>query len=472
MNPAPDIAPAPRRVLPHSLEAERAVLGGVLLRQQALAFVAPHVAPADFYHPAHQAIYSAMRALDDDGTPIDPLTVCERLAADGNLGKLRAVNGEAYFTDLLDGVVTVENIAFHAQMVKGKATVRRLIEACSEIAAQAHGQYGDLDAFIADAERRIMEITTAQAAGRLSPLRDVIRDEYAEIEAQSERPDEGVTGIVSGFVEIDERTSGFQPGEFIVIAGRPAMGKSALAMDMVIAAATAGTPCLVFSLEMKNKSLARRILAKLGRVNLRHIKRAAFTNDEWRSLIRARTQAMGLPVTLVDSDDVSITQLRALARRWRMEVDADKKTAGKVGLVVLDYLQLLEDDSKPEFRQQVVAKQTRSLKKLAGAINSAVIALSQLNRGLESRADKRPMLSDLRESGAIEQDADIVAFTYRDEVYNPNSADAGIAEIIFGKQRDGATGTVRLAWDGATATFRALNDKPFLPSLGRNEDGQ
>ena len=463
MQPAPTDRLAPviggspgRRILPHSLDAEKAVIGGILLHPRAFIQVADAVKAEDFYHPAHQAIYTAMCDLDRLGKPIDALTVSEQLRASDTIGKLRAVNGEAYFAELTDAVVTVENITFHAQMVCGKATVRRLIEAAHEIASHGYGEYGDVDEFIDEAERQIFQIAQRSQRQSFSPIKEILKKTIHNIEERVEKKG-AVTGVPTGFKALDKRTAGFQPGELIVVAARPAMGKTSLVMNAVQNAALFhGIPSLVFSLEMSKESLVERMLCSEARVESTRLRTGMLDPRDLLTLVKHAGRINEAPIWIDDSGAPTLMEIRAKARRWRSD-PAIFKSDNQLGMVVVDYLQLIQGRAtKDDNRQREIAEISRGLKFLSKELRCPVIALSQLNRGVESRADKRPMLSDLRESGAIEQDADVIAFIYRDEIYNKESPDKGVAEIILGKQRSGATGTCRLAFLGQYTRFENL----------------
>lgn len=445
------LPPVTGTVPPHSVEAERAILGAILLHPSMRLEVLSAVEPRDFYHPAHEAIYTAICDLDRTSQPIDALTIAAHMRAHSTLQKLRALDGEAYFALLCDAVVTPENVGFHAAMVGGRARVRRIVDAAHAIVARGLSEYGDLDDYCATAEASILAATSERATTAAVPLRDVIASTYAAIEARAEMPD-GITGVTSGFRDLDTATSGWHAGDLVIVAARPSMGKTSLALDFVLGAASAGVPALVFSLEMSSHSLAQRTLSASAHVGLRQVRAARMNATEWRDLMQARSRAMRLPVWLDETPAPSVVQIRAAARRWRTQSTDPAAPA----LVVVDYLQLVATVGRVENRTQAVAEQSRALKLLARELHCPVIVLSQLNRGVESRADKRPLMSDLRDSGAIEQDADVIAFIYRDEVYNPDSRDAGTAEIILAKQRNEATGMVRLAWDAPTATFRSI----------------
>lgn len=447
-------------VLPHSLDAETSVVGGILVHPKALHQVADLVAPADFYHPAHEAIYRAMLDLDADGKPIDPLTLAEQMRVTDALGKLRGEGGESYFTVLASAVVTVENVAFHARIVHEKATARRMIHAAQEIAARGYSEH-DADGYIDESERAIFEITQGARPARGVSMRQAVSEAVKAIELRFERK-QLVTGVPTGFDRLDRMTAGFQPGDLVIIAARPSMGKTTLAMNAVASAAIdQRIPALVFSLEMSYRALTERALCADGRIDSTCLRAGHLSQRDWIALTRAASRVAEAPIRIDDSGSPTLLDIRARARRWRADVAADVEKAGGLGLVVVDYLQLIapSEGGKERNREREVAEITRGLKALAKELAVPVVVLAQLNRDCEKRADKRPMLSDLRESGAIEQDADLIVFLYRDEIYNKQSEHKGIAEAIVGKQRSGAIGTVRLAFLNQYTRFENLTQR-------------
>jgi len=444
-------------VLPHNLEAEMSVLGGVLLYHQSFHQIADLVEPQDFYHPAHTAIYQSMVELDADGKPIDPITIAEQMRANDSFAKLRAVRGEAYFVELTSAVLTVENIAFHARTVRAKATARRLIETAQEIAARGYGEYGDVDDYLDEAERAIFEIADRTQRQGYEPIKKVLNTTIKAVELRYDRK-QAVTGVPSGYHKLDALTCGFQPSELVIVAARPSMGKTALAMNAAENAAIEwSVPVLVFSLEMSKESLCGRLLCCEARVDSTRLRGGFLDQRDWINLTRAASRISEAPIWIDDSGAPTLLEIRTKCRRWR----ADPKifsAPNQHGLIVIDYLQLIQGrpGGRDHNREREISEISRGLKALAKELRVPVLALSQLNRGVEARADKRPQLSDLRESGAIEQDADLIAFIYRDEVYNKESGDKGVAEIIVGKQRNGPTGMVKLAFLNQYTRFENL----------------
>jgi replicative DNA helicase len=449
-----------RKVLPNSPEAEASVIGGILLHPKAFMQVVELVSPEDFYHPAHAAIFQAMIELDETGKPIDAITVAEQMRSNDSIGRLRAVNGEAYFIELMSQVVTIENIAFHGRMVRGKATVRHLIEAAQEIAAHGYGEYGDVEDFIDNAERSVFEIAQRTQRSSFEPIRKILGAAIKAVEKRYDRK-QAITGVPSGYHKLDAMTAGFQPSELIIIAARPSMGKTSLVMNAVQNAAIEfGVPALVFSLEMSKESLVERLLCSESRVDSQRLRGGFLDQRDWINLTKAASRISEAPIWIDDSGAPTLLEVRAKARRWRSDPNIWKQPE-QHGIIVIDYLQLIQGRpaGREQNREREISEISRGLKALAKELRVPVIALSQLNRAVESRGDKRPMLSDLRESGAIEQDADVIAFIYRDEFYNKESTDKGVAEVIIGKQRNGPTGTVRLAFLNQYTRFENLAER-------------
>lgn len=455
---------------PHSVEAEESVIGGILVHSRKFNDVAEFLVPDDFYHPALRAIYEAMVECEASSKPIDALTVVEQMRAMETFEKLRAFNGADYLTELMSKVVTVENITFHARMVRGKATARRLVEACREIAAKGYGEYGDVDEYIDTAERSIFEIAQRAQRQTFEPINKILHSTIRALEKRYERK-QAVTGVPTGYHKIDEMTAGLQPGDLVIIAARPSMGKTSFVMNMVLNAALQKDaqnggkhpfPALVFSLEMSKEALCERLLCSEARVDSMRLRGGFLETKDWIRITTAAGKLAEAPVHIDDSGAPTLLEIRAKSRRWRADASLFWGGAEQMGIVVVDYLQLVQGRAtKDDNRQREISEISRGLKALAKELRVPVIALSQLNRSLESRADKRPMLSDLRESGAIEQDADVIAFIYRDEVYSKNECkeeDKGVAEIIVGKQRNGPTGVAKLAWLDKYTRFENLAD--------------
>ncbi len=441
--PDPD-APA-GRVPPHSLEAEAGVLGAILLNNDVLPQVAEVLDRDDFYRSGHRVLYDAMLELSEDGSPIDLVTASEALRQRGLLEK---AGGAAYLAGLTDRVPSAENAEHYARIVRERAILRKLIWVTTEIASEGYQVDADVEAYLDKAEQALFEVTQRKIRPSFSRLKDILRDAFTKIEELYERK-ELVTGVSTGFHELDQVTAGLQPSDLIIVAGRPGMGKTSFVLNVAQHAAIGGgVPVAFFSLEMSKEQLVMRLLCAEARVDSHRLRRGMLKDSDWPKLTRAAGALAEAPIYIDDTPGLTTLELRAKARRLKSE-------AG-LGLVVVDYLQLMRARGRFDLREQEISEISRSLKGLAKELDVPVVALSQLNRGVESRTDKRPLLSDLRESGAIEQDSDVILFIYRDEVYNKESQDQGMAELIVGKQRHGPTATVKLAFISEFTAFENL----------------
>ena len=439
-----------RKVPPQNLEAEASVLGGILLENDAINRVLEILTPADFYRESHRKIFRAMMELSDRSEPADIITLSEILKA---RGELEAVGGAAYLTSLNDSVPTAANIAHYARIVREKAILRYLISAATEIATRGFEDQGNVDEFLDAAEKVIFDIAEKKIQSSFVAVGDMIKDTLKAVEKLYERK-ELVTGVPTGFKDLDKLTAGLQPSELIVVAGRPSMGKTAFSLNIAThAALNAGIGVAVFSLEMAREQLVLRMLCSEARVDNSKVRAGYLGERDFPKLANAAGRLHEAPIYIDDTPAISILELRAKARR--LIRDREKK----VGLVIVDYLQLMRGMGNASNREQEISEISRSLKALAKELRVPVIAISQLNRRVEDRGDKRPMMADLRESGAIEQDADVIAFVYRDEVYNPKSQDKGTAEIIVAKQRNGPIDTVRLAFINEFTRFEDLAER-------------
>lgn len=429
-------------------ETERAVLGGVLVHPRVLVDVGA-LQPGHFGLDRHAAIWTAIRALDAAQKPVDALSVYVEMEAQGLSQALKAWGvGREYLTGLMADVVTVENIDYHARRLRAAAKRRQWRAAARRIDAAAGNEGMGADEFRDFAEREVQAVMADGGEGGPRHIKPILRDMVSAVEKRHENKAEGgICGVPIGLSAVDRMTLGFQPGEFIVIAARPSMGKTALVMNAVRESTALGYPALVFSLEMTAEGLAERLTASEGGINTRDMRTGRLTVDGWQRLTKAASDLSVRPMEIDERGVIDIAEIRRTARHWR-----SRQT--KMGLVVVDYLQLIASvpGAKMENRVREVAEQSRALKLLAKEIACPVVALAQLNRGLESRADKRPMMSDLKESGAIEQDADVIAFIYRDCVYN-EASDPAAAEVCIAKQRNGPTGTVSVRWTAATQRF-------------------
>jgi len=439
------------RVAPRDLNAERAVLGGILLQNEALNVVTElPLEPHDFYSDANGRIYDAMRMLFGAGQPVDSVTLRERLAT---TGQLASVGGDDYLLSLTNTIPTVSNIEAHAKIVKDKAIVRRLITAAHEIAARGYGDYGDLEPFLDEAEKAIFAVRSERLRSPYEHINEVVVRTFEAITQAAERK-ESITGLPTGFAGLDRYTAGMHPGDLIICAGRPGMGKTAFALNIMLnACRLRKAPVAFFSLEMPKEQLASRLLCIEALVDASKLRTGQLAREDWPKLANAAGQLSELPVWLDDTPGLTLMELRAKARRLRAQ--------NGLSFIVVDYLQLMRSGVRNDSREQEISEISRSLKGFAKEMGIPIMALSQLNRGVETRGtkDKRPQLSDLRESGAIEQDADTILFIYRDEVYNPESTEQGIAEIIIGKQRAGPTGSVRCLFRREYTRFDNLDDQ-------------
>jgi replicative DNA helicase len=426
------------------------VLGGILLENEALNTVHElPLTPEDFYSEAHSRIYECMVGLFGAGQPVDLVTLRERLSL-GN--KLHAVGGDEYLFSLTNTIPTVANIEAHAKIVREKAVIRRLIQACHETSAIGYGDYGSMEDFLDQAERAIFAVAKHRLRSPYEHITDVVVRCFEGITRAAELK-QHITGLPTGFERLDKMTAGMHPGDLIIIAGRPGMGKTAFALNVAMnAARLRKKTAVVFSLEMPKEQLANRLLCSEAKVDAGKLRTGYLSRDDWPKLTAAAGTLSDLPIFLDDTPGLTLMELRAKTRRLKSDHD--------LGLIVIDYLQLMRAGTKTDSREQEISEISRSLKGMAKELGLPVIALSQLNRGVESRGnkDKRPQLSDLRESGAIEQDADTIMFIYRDEVYNQESTEKGVAEIIIGKQRAGPTGTVKCMFLREYTRFENLDD--------------
>lgn len=435
------------RVPPHNEDAERSVLGAVLLDNPVLDELLGQVKVDDFYREAHRHIYRAMTALHERGEPVDMLTLADLLQAEG---VLEASGGPAYLARLSGAVPSAANVGHYGAIVRRKAALRRFIATADDLVNECYDDVSDIEAFMDSAEQRLFAITQEGQERGYSSMREVIKSAYTQIEALYEKSEE-VTGVPSGFIDLDEITAGWQNSDLIILAARPAMGKTALTLNMAAhAAIQRKIPVAYFSLEMANEQLAIRMLCSEARINQSNLRRGQMTEQEWARLVRAAGTLSEAKIFLNDKPGLPIMEFRSQCRRMKAEHD--------IGIIFVDYLQLMQGSqrSRSGSREQEISEISRNLKGVAKELNVPIIALAQLNRGVEQRADKRPMMSDLRESGAIEQDADIIGFIYRDEVYNPDTEAKGLAEIILGKHRNGSLGTVTLRFFGPYTRFENL----------------
>ena len=422
------------RKIPSSLEAERSVLGGIFLKPDIFSEVIEIIYSADFYKMAHKIIFEVMQEVYNSGESIDPIIVMDRLK---RKDKFDDIGGEAIFYEIIEEVPTAANILTYAKIIKEKATLRKLGDIGTKIVEMTYEGYEDVDTILDKAEGMIFKVAESKESKDIISLKEVVTNEFERLEQLLQN--KGVTtGISSGFKHFDEMTSGFHPSDLVILAARPSMGKTAFALNLALnAAMKAGKGVLVFSLEMSSSQLLQRLLAIEAGIGLQKIRNGFLGEDDWGKLGIASGKLANAEINIADVPNVNVLEIRSIARRL--------KAAGRLDMILIDYLQLIKGTSgKSDNRQQEISDISRSLKGIARELDIPIVALSQLSRAPEQRADRRPMLSDLRESGAIEQDADMVVFLYRDDYYNDESEQRGITEVIIGKQRNGPVGTVNL----------------------------
>ncbi len=441
---------------PQSVEAEMSILGGILIDNDAVNRVLEILLPTDFYREVHRKIFSAMLELSEHREPCDLITLTEALKRRGDLD---FSGGAAYLATLVDYVPTAANISYYCKIVKEKALNRRLITVATEIVTKGYEEQGDVNITLDEAQKALFDLAENRLHPQYYPVKDVIKDTFKMLQTLYEKKEQ-ITGIPSGYIDLDQMTAGFQPGDLVIIAARPSMGKTTLALNIASyasAEAKEKVGSVIFSLEMGKEQLVMRFLSSLARVDAGRMRTGHLMDSDWPRLQRAAGILHNANIFIDDTPAISVLELRAKARRLKAEHN--------IGLIIVDYLQLMRGGANPESRQQEISEISRSLKALAKELHLPVVALSQLNRSLENRSDKRPMMSDLRESGAIEQDADVIMFVYREAVYcehcrkKDGSCTANherSAEIIIGKQRNGPIGTIELAFMGEHTRFENM----------------
>ncbi|MFO0752246.1 MAG: replicative DNA helicase [Thermodesulfovibrionales bacterium] len=425
------------KVPPQNIEAEQSVLGSVIFDNEALPKVLEVLSPDDFYRESHRRLYNAMLDLFDRNEPIDIITLTDHLKKNNDLD---TVGGIAYLTTLANSVPTSANIRYHSKIVREKALMRALIQTATHITAKVYEDSLDADEMVDHAEKMVFDIADKRTKVSFSDMKSIVKDSIRMIEHLYDKK-ETITGVPTGFKDLDEMTAGFQAGDLIIIGGRPGMGKTAFALNIAQhVGVEMKEPVAIFSLEMSKEQLAMRMLCSEGMVDASRVRRGFLGKQDWPKLTAAAGNLAASPIYIDDSSGVSVLEMRAKARRLKREHRG-------LSLVVVDYLQLMRSRGTFERREQEISEISRSLKALAKELSVPVIALSQLNRAVEQRGDRKPTLADLRESGAIEQDADVIIFLYRDEIYNKsNPNNKGKAEIIIAKQRNGPTGSVHLTF--------------------------
>lgn len=424
------------RIPPQNIEAEQAVLGAIFLDSSALTLASEILIPEDFYRAAHQKIFHAMLKVADKGEPVDLVTVTAELA---DAKTLEEVGGVSYLSELADSVPTAANVEYYARIVEEKSILRRLIRTATSIVQDSYTREDEVDVLLNEAEKKIMEVSQRKHSGTFQNIKDVLVQAYDNIEMLHNRKGE-ITGIPTGFTELDRMTAGFQRSDLIIVAARPSVGKTAFALNIAQNVATkTNENVAIFSLEMSAQQLVMRMLCAEGNINAQNLRTGKLTPEDWGKLTMAMGSLSNAGIYIDDTPSIRVSEIRAKCRRLKQE--------SGLGMVLIDYLQLIQGSGRNrENRQQEVSEISRSLKALARELEVPVIALSQLSRSVEQRQDKRPMMSDIRESGSIEQDADIVAFLYRDDYYDKDSENKNIIEIIIAKQRNGPVGTVQLAF--------------------------
>ena len=446
---------------PQNLDAEMSILGGILIDNDAINRVLENIVPEDFYRENHRKIFLAMMHLSDKREPCDLVTLTEVLR---KKGELEEIGGASYLLTLVDYVPTAANVAYYCKIVKEKSVNRKLITIATGIVTRSYEDQTDVNELLDKAQKDLYEIGENKLRPQYVPIQPIIKEAFKILEGLHKRK-EHITGIPSGFFELDKMTAGFQPGDLVIIAARPSMGKTTLALNIAEYASAdphnkKKIPSVIFSLEMGKEQLVMRFLASIARVDFGRMRTGHFQDSDWPRLQRAASTLFDSKIFIDDSPAISVLELRSKARRLKSEHN--------IGLIIVDYLQLMRAGTKVESRQQEISEISQALKALAKELQVPVVALSQLNRELEKRGDKRPMMSDLRESGAIEQDADVIMFVYREMVYcdhcrkRDGSCTQGherSAELIIGKQRNGAIGAVNLAFFGEHTRFENLSER-------------
>ncbi|BAF61066.1 MAG: replicative DNA helicase [Pelotomaculum sp.] len=440
------------RIPPQNIDAEQSVLGAILLDREAIYKVLRILKPEDFYRESHKVIYEAMLSLNESGRPVDLITVSERLRQQGDLEK---AGGVAYIASLAEMVPTAANVEYYARIVEEKSLLRTLIQLSTRLAGRGYEEGEEPEKLIAEAEQMLMELGSRRAAAALYSIKDIFLETFKHLEFLYNNRG-SITGVPTPFSDLDRICCGLQPSDLIIIAGRPSMGKTSLGLCIGYSAALKhNIPVAIFSLEMSKEQLVQRILCAEAMVDQHRIRTGELDEDDWQKLHETAGKLAKAPIYIDDTAAITVRQVRAKARQLQAEKG--------LGLIVIDYLQLMQGSRRPENRQQEISEISRSLKGLAKELNVPVLALAQLSRSVEQRPNKRPVMSDLRESGSLEQDADLIMFIYRDEYYNRDSDKKGIAEIIISKHRNGPVGVVEL---GFLKEFTK-----FVPLIKNMEEG-
>lgn len=442
------------RIPPHNLDAEKSVIGGLMLEQEAWDEVAESIQAEDFYKPAHKKIFKIIQELNHKNHPADLVTVSNALLEKSELDQ---VGGPAYLAELLESTPSIANITTHAQIVSDKATTRRLISVGQKIADQGYGQeFEDIQEYVDTAEAEVYNVAQKTVSQGLTGAGELVKSSLQKLEELYGKKDE-VTGVPSGFIELDDMTSGFQPGEITIIAARPSMGKTAFSLNLTLHACMKEKKKIAyFSVEMAKEQMMIRMLSVASKIPLGNLRNGNISEKDWPKLINTAAALSEAPIYIDDTSGISPYEIRSKLRRMKSKVGVD--------MVVVDYLQLMSLKQKVDSREREVAEISKTLKAIAKEFKVPVLALAQLNRGVEGRTDRRPMLSDLRESGSIEQDADIIMMLFREDYYDRDNPDIkGLAEVIIGKQRNGPTGTVKLKWVPEYGIFENLSHDHMGP---------
>jgi len=434
-----------KKILPHSAEAEQSVIGSMIMDRDAIIAASEIITGTDFYEQQYSILFDTMVELFNEGKPVDLVTLQNRL-------KERDVPPQVcsleFIRDLVTMVPTSANVRYYAVIVRDKAVLRRLIKVAEETANTCYLDKDKLDNILEKTEKQVFDIVQNKGTKEFVNIKEIVLRSIDSIEAAAKNQG-SVTGVATGFYDMDYKTAGLQPSDLILIAARPSMGKTALALTIAeYVALKSNISTAIFSLEMSQDQLIKRILSMNSKVDSQAIRTGSLSGDDWASLMESARIVGNSNLIIDDTSAISVSELRSKCRKLKMERN--------LGLVIIDYLQLMSGGKRAESRQQEISEISRSLKSLARELNIPVIALSQLSRAVEQRPDKRPMLSDLRESGAIEQDADVVMFIYRDDYYNRDSEEPGVSEVIIGKQRNGPTGTIKLSWQAQYTKFANL----------------
>ena len=434
----------PERMPPHNIEAEQAVLGAMLIKKEAIVEAQEILRPDDFYREAHRVVFEAMESLVREGEPVDIVTVTESLRKSGLLDQ---VGGITFLANLTNSVPSTANLAHYAKIVKEKAILRALIDVSTEIAGMAYEGSEDIAVQLDGAEQKILAIAGGRTTGAFTPIKDVVFDAVDRV-SELAKAKGGITGLSTGLATLDSVTRGLQKSDLIIVAARPAMGKTAFVLNLATHVALQGGTVAFFSLEMPREQLMHRIFCAEGQIDATHLARGELNDEEWSRLVKVADRMIKTNLYFDDTSSTTVMDIRTRARRLKAEHGLD--------LIAIDYLQLIQAPGRAENRTLAVAEMTRSLKVLARELSVPIVVLSQLSRATEGRSDKRPMLSDLRESGSIEQDADIVMFLYREDYYNQDTENANITELSIAKHRNGATDTVKLFFQKEYTRFRDL----------------